>query len=68
MDSIDALASALRKFKGGVAIVSHDERFLDQTCNQVWVCQGGTLSRFDGKEGVGTGVVKQYKDSLGIEY
>jgi ATPase subunit of ABC transporter with duplicated ATPase domains len=25
MDSIDALAVALREFKGGVAIVSHDE-------------------------------------------
>ena len=64
MDSIDALAAALRAFKGGIAIVSHDERFLDAVCTEVWVCQGGTLNRFEGKVGVQHGVVKQYKDSL----
>ncbi|KAI8906368.1 P-loop containing nucleoside triphosphate hydrolase protein [Gorgonomyces haynaldii] len=68
MDSIDALAKALRAFRGGIAIVSHDERFLDAVCNEVWVCQNGTLNRFEGKVGVGDGVVKQYKDSLQIDY
>lgn len=29
MDSIDALSAALRQFKGGIAIVSHDQQFLD---------------------------------------
>ncbi|KAI9204852.1 P-loop containing nucleoside triphosphate hydrolase protein [Polychytrium aggregatum] len=67
MDSIDALASALRAFNGGVAVVSHDERFLDAVCNEVWVCQGGTLSRFEGKEGVQDGIVRQYKKSLGVD-
>lgn len=28
MDSIDALARALKAFKGGIMIVSHDEQFL----------------------------------------
>ena len=64
MDSIDALANALRAFKGGVAIVSHDQRFLDQTCKEVWICDQGTLTRFEGVEGCQDGVVKQYKDSL----
>ncbi|KAJ3051263.1 hypothetical protein HK097_007748 [Rhizophlyctis rosea] len=67
MDSIDALSAALREFKGGVAIVSHDEQFLDATCNEVWVCDKGTLNRFEGKVGDGDGVVRQYKKSLHIE-
>ncbi len=64
MDSIDALASALRAFKGGIAIVSHDQGFLDQVCNEVWVCQNKNLTRFEGKEGVQQGIVMQYKASL----
>ncbi|KAJ3219030.1 hypothetical protein HDU67_003020 [Dinochytrium kinnereticum] len=66
MDSIDALSVALRDFKGGVAIVSHDERFLDSVCKEVWVCEGGKLTSFEGKVGVQDGVVRQrqYKKSL----
>ncbi|KAJ3043712.1 hypothetical protein HDV00_004485 [Rhizophlyctis rosea] len=67
MDSIDALSAALREFHGGIAIVSHDEQFLDATCNEVWVCDKGTLDRFEGKVGDGDGVVRQYKKSLHIE-
>ena len=64
MDSIDALSVALKEFSGGVAIVSHDEQFLDSVCNEVWICQNGSMSRFEGKIGSSSGVVKQYKDSL----
>ncbi len=67
MDSIDALARALRQFKGGVAIVSHDQQFLDAVCNEVWVCANGVLTRFEGKPGVMAGVVEQYKKSLVYE-
>lgn len=34
MDSIDALARALREFKGGIVIVSHDQQFLDAVCRE----------------------------------
>jgi ATP-binding cassette, subfamily F, member 3 len=66
MDSIDALSKALVKFSGGIVIVSHDERFLDSVCNEVWVCEGGSLHRFEGRVGDGDGVVRQYKKSLNI--
>jgi ATP-binding cassette subfamily F protein 3 len=59
VDSIQALAIALREFKGGVAIVSHDATFLDAVCNEVWVCQGGKLTAFEGQVGEGEGVVNQ---------
>jgi ATP-binding cassette subfamily F protein 3 len=67
MDSIEALASALRQFKGGVCIVSHDERFLDSVCTTVCICQNGTVTNFQGKDGCVDGLVKQYKDSLHID-
>ncbi|KAJ3070472.1 hypothetical protein HDU98_006515 [Podochytrium sp. JEL0797] len=64
MDSIDALSLALREFKGGVAVISHDQRFLDAVCNDVWICADGKLKSFSGATGNGDGVVKQYKTSL----
>lgn len=38
METIDALSRALAVFKGGVVIVSHDERLIKSVCNEVWVC------------------------------
>ncbi|KAI9002693.1 P-loop containing nucleoside triphosphate hydrolase protein [Gaertneriomyces semiglobifer] len=67
MDSIDALAQALRAYRGGIAIVSHDERFLDAVCNEVWVCDQARLTRFEGRVGDTSGVVAQYKKSLKID-
>ncbi|KAJ3272231.1 hypothetical protein HDV01_005885 [Terramyces sp. JEL0728] len=64
MDSIDALSNALKEFRGGIAIVSHDQRFLDSVCKEVWICNEGTLTKFGGKDGDTRGVVEQYKASL----
>ncbi|ORY04634.1 P-loop containing nucleoside triphosphate hydrolase protein [Basidiobolus meristosporus CBS 931.73] len=55
MDSIDALTNALKQFTGGVAVVSHDERFIDSVCNEIWVCDNAKLTKFTG-EGI-----KDYK-------
>jgi len=68
MDTIDALTLSLKDFKGGVLVVSHDEKFLDAVCNEVWVCSNKRLTRFTGKENSNEGIVKQYKESLNIEY
>ncbi len=64
MDSIDALTSALVEFKGGLLIVSHDQTFLDSICQEVWICNGGTLSKFEGSDTSTMGIVEQYKKSL----
>ncbi|KAL7748216.1 hypothetical protein RI367_006402 [Sorochytrium milnesiophthora] len=56
--SVDSLADALRQFRGGSLIVSHDQRFIDMVCNELWVCDRGTLTKFHG-EGV-----KEYKKTL----
>lgn len=67
MDSIDALSQALREFAGGILIVSHDEKFLDAVCKEVWVCEGGVLRKFEGADGCTDGVVRQYKKSLKVD-
>eukprot|EP00833_Pecoramyces_ruminatium_P007584 jgi/Orpsp1_1/1181616/evm.model.c7180000077938.2 len=68
MDTIDALTLSLKDFNGGVLVVSHDEKFLDAVCNEVWICDNKRLTRFTGDENSHAGIVKQYKESLNIEY
>uniref|UniRef100_A0A3B4HAX6 ATP-binding cassette sub-family F member 3 n=1 Tax=Pundamilia nyererei TaxID=303518 RepID=A0A3B4HAX6_9CICH len=48
METIEALAKALNKFKGGVILVSHDERLIRMVCKELWVCEGGKVRRIDG--------------------
>ena len=48
MDMIDSLALAIKKFNGGVVLVSHDFRLIDQVANEIWVCEGKTVRRYEG--------------------
>ncbi|KAM4628304.1 ATP-binding cassette sub-family F member 3 [Polymixia lowei] len=48
METIEALAKALNKFRGGVVLVSHDERLIRLVCKELWVCEGGKVRRVDG--------------------
>ncbi|KAM9358745.1 ATP-binding cassette sub-family F member 3 [Symphorus nematophorus] len=48
METIEALAKALNKFKGGVILVSHDERLIRLVCKELWVCENGKVRRIDG--------------------
>lgn len=48
VDSIDALMDSLKKFSGGIVTVSHDTRFIERVCNEIWVCNHGTMSQFKG--------------------
>jgi ATP-binding cassette subfamily F protein 3 len=48
MDSIDALINALKVYQGGVVVVSHDKKFIDALCSDIWICKEAHLSRFDG--------------------
>ncbi|KAJ2612067.1 ATP-binding cassette, regulator of translational elongation [Coemansia sp. RSA 1365] len=58
MESIDALTNALKQFNGGVVVVSHDERFIDSVCTEMWVCADGKVTKFAG-EGI-----KDYKKMI----
>ncbi|XP_014281650.1 ATP-binding cassette sub-family F member 1 [Halyomorpha halys] len=48
IESIDALAEAIVEFKGGVIIVSHDERLIRETECNLWVIEDQTINEVDG--------------------
>ncbi|XP_078463926.1 ATP-binding cassette sub-family F member 3 [Lampetra planeri] len=48
METIEALGCALNKFKGGVILVSHDERLIRTVCRELWVCEERGVRRVDG--------------------
>ena len=54
---MDALGDALRKFQGGVLMVSHDVTMLQSVCTSLWVCEGGRVEKFPGD-------VKAYKKRI----
>jgi len=48
IESIDALAEAIAEFKGGVIIVSHDERLIRETECQLCVIEDQNITEIDG--------------------
>ena len=48
MAAIDALAAAIRNFKGGVVLVSHDFRLISQVADTIWLCDKGNVKPFPG--------------------
>lgn len=57
IEAIDSLAEAVKKFNGGLVLVSHDFRLIDQVANQIWVCEGGKVE-------VWKGDIRSYKKML----
>ncbi|KAH8774636.1 P-loop containing nucleoside triphosphate hydrolase protein [Diaporthe sp. PMI_573] len=57
IEAMDALSDALRNFQGGVLMVSHDVTMLQTVCTSLWVCDGGTVEKFDG-------TVQDYKKKI----
>ena len=39
---------SLTAYKGGVILVSHDERLLKYVCNEIWLCKDQTVKRIEG--------------------
>ncbi|XP_036623676.1 ATP-binding cassette sub-family F member 3 isoform X1 [Trichosurus vulpecula] len=48
METIEALGRALNSFRGGVILVSHNEHFIRLVCQELWVCEGGGVTRVEG--------------------
>lgn len=48
IESIDALAEAINEYKGGVVIVSHDERLIRETECALYVIEDQTINEVDG--------------------
>ena len=44
MDMIDSLALAINAYSGGLVVVSHDFRLLEQVAETIWVCEHKTIT------------------------
>jgi ATP-binding cassette subfamily F protein 2 len=57
MECIDALAKAINEFNGGMVVVSHDFRLLQQVARTIWVCDNKAITPWKGD-------IRSYKQSL----
>lgn len=57
MECIDALADAINCFKGGLVLVSHDFRLINQVAQEIWVVDKKTIAKWGG-------TIQSYKDHL----
>jgi len=44
-DSLGALAGAIKKYEGGVVLISHNKDFTDNICSEKWIVDKGYLKR-----------------------
>ena len=57
VDAVDGLAAAIKAFGGGVVLVSHDFRLIDQVADQIWLCEDRGVRRLEGS-------IHEYKKAL----
>ncbi|KAM7349554.1 ATP-binding cassette sub-family F member 2 isoform 1-T2 [Cochliomyia hominivorax] len=57
METIDALADAINDFDGGMVLVSHDFRLINQVAEEIWICENETVTKWNGN-------ILDYKDHL----
>lgn len=57
METIDALADAINDFDGGMVLVSHDFRLINQVAEEIWICEKGTVTKWKGN-------ILDYKEHL----
>eukprot|EP01052_Picozoa_sp_SAG31_P032016 SAG31_NODE_3464_length_4244_cov_3.817370_4_plen_110_part_00 len=43
-DTLAALTHALKKFKGGVITISHNEAFVSNLCDEYWTVENGSVT------------------------
>nr|XP_060638791.1 ATP-binding cassette sub-family F member 2 [Anolis sagrei ordinatus] len=48
IETIDALADAISDFEGGMMLVSHDFRLIQQVAQEIWVCEKRTITKWPG--------------------
>lgn len=66
IEAMDALSSALRAFQGGVLMVSHDVTMLQTVCESLWVCDRGTVEKFDGDVKAYKKRIQKQADEMGV--
>ena len=54
---MSGLAKAINSFEGGVVLVSHDFRLIDQVADEIWVCENKGVTKYSGD-------IRSYKKAL----
>lgn len=57
IEAIDSLADAIKGYEGGLVLVSHDFRLIDQVAKDIWVCEKGKVTPWKGD-------IREYKALL----
>jgi len=57
IECIDSLAAAIKSFNGGLVLVSHDFRLINQVAKEIWVCDNKSVTHWKGD-------IRSYKNSL----
>jgi len=60
METIEALGAAIKAYKGGVVMVSHDERLISMVCTMLWWCHDHNVSVLEGG-------IKEYRRLMELE-
>uniref|UniRef100_A0A674BMY2 ATP binding cassette subfamily F member 2 n=1 Tax=Salmo trutta TaxID=8032 RepID=A0A674BMY2_SALTR len=47
IETIDALADAINDYEGGMMLVSHDFRLIQQVAQEIWVCEKQTITKWN---------------------
>uniref|UniRef100_A0A3Q3W9F9 ABC transporter domain-containing protein n=1 Tax=Mola mola TaxID=94237 RepID=A0A3Q3W9F9_MOLML len=47
IETIDALAEAVNEFDGGMMLVSHDFRLIQQVAQEIWVCENQAITKWN---------------------
>lgn len=48
IETIDALANAINEFPGGLVLISHDFRLINQVAKEIWEVRNQTVNRWNG--------------------
>lgn len=57
IETIDALADAINDWDGGLVLVSHDFRLINQVAEEIWVCVDKKVKKYEG-------TIEDYKKEL----
>ena len=49
IETVNALIEGVNQFKGGVVMVTHDEKLIEDTNSILWVCENGEINQFKGE-------------------
>ena len=48
LDAAGALIEAIKAYKGGVIVVTHDQHLINSACNEIWYIKNKKLKKFNG--------------------